>query len=510
MKEKEAKPLKLALEHKSRFRKQKGFPYRASQAPERCAAISSQKARLLHFDRNDNSPCRDLSGRPLKKGPRIRIMWSVKTEPEIKVGIIDRQTEVNGNLGGNFRANASGLISGRFVARVENEMIILADEATHEIIRSSLVILRAGEGSIFELSNVTIGNRFHWERKEDQTYRGDLILQLREDGTICAMNEISLENYLKTVISSEMNAKAPIEFLKAHAILSRSWLLAGLDRKKAKKASAGKNIQEEGEFIRWYDREDHDLFDVCSDDHCQRYHGITRVVSERAEEAVRKTRGMVMTYRDEICDTRYSKACGGITENFETAWNDKRVPYLKSISDASTFHHPIGTEKEAAAWILSQPDAYCNTKDAHLLESILPDVDRDTKNFFRWKVEYSRKEFEEILQKKTGLDFGTLTEIVPLSRGPSGRISRLRIVGSKKSMVVGKELEIRRWLSHTHLYSSAFIVRLEADHFVFHGAGWGHGVGLCQIGAAVMATQGFSAEKILKHYFSGVEIGKLY
>ncbi|MGZ3534832.1 MAG: SpoIID/LytB domain-containing protein [Thermodesulfobacteriota bacterium] len=436
--------------------------------------------------------------------------YPMNTEPKVKVGIIDGQTELTGHLEGNFRVNASGLVSGRFSARREGEMIILADGADHEVIRSTPVRLTAQKDSTFELSNVIIGNRFHWERKEDQVYQGDLVLHLREDGTICAINEISLENYLKSVISSEMSVEAPIEFLKAHAILSRSWLLAGLDRRKGEKTSVGKNIQEKGEVIRWYDREDHDLFDVCSDDHCQRYHGITKVISQHAEEAIRKTNGTVMTYRNEICDARYSKACGGITENFETAWNDKRVPYLRSTSDASTSHHPIGTEEEATAWILSKPDAYCNTKDAHLLERILPEVDRETKAFFRWEVEYSRKELEEILQKQTGFDFGELTEIVPISRGPSARISRLRIVGSKKSMVVGKELEIRRCLSDTHLYSSAFIVRLEADRVVFHGAGWGHGVGLCQIGAAVMATQGFSAEEILKHYFRGVEIRKIY
>ena len=268
-------------------------------------------------------------------------------------------------------------------------------------------------------------------------------------------------------------------------------------------------------MIRWYDREDHDLFDVCADDHCQRYQGITKIVSKQAEEAVRETRGMVITYQDEICDARYSKACGGITEEFDTAWDDKRVPYLASISDASVPHRPIRTEEEASRWILSDPEAYCNTKDEGLLEKILPDFDRETKGFFRWTIEYSREELEEILREKSGFDFGTLQEIVPLRRGPSGRISRLKIVGSKRSMVVGKELEIRRWLSRSHLYSSAFVVTVniipgEAERFIFHGAGWGHGVGLCQIGAAVMATRGFSAEEILRHYFRGVEIKKIY
>jgi len=448
--------------------------------------------------------------RLLKKDPGIRIMWSVKKEPKIKVGIMDRQTEVIGHLTGNFRANESRLISDGFVARTEGDVIVLIGATNHEIVRSPSVSLTARKNSTFQLFNVTIGNRFHWQREEDQTYQGDLTLQLREDGTICAINDISLEDYLKSVISSEMSAEGPIEFLKAHAILSRSWVLAAIGRGGKGETTFRTTKASEEEIIRWYDREDHDLFDVCSDDHCQRYHGMTKVVSERAEEAIRKTKGTVITYRDEICDARYSKACGGITEDFETAWNDKRIPYLRSIPDATTSHHPIGTEEEATAWIFSKPDAYCNTTDPHLLGKILPGVDRETKNFFRWRVEYSRKELEGILRKKTGFDFGTLKEIVPLSRGPSGRISHLKIVGSKKNIVVGKELEIRRWLSHTHLYSSAFIVRFEGDRVAFHGAGWGHGVGLCQIGAAVMATQGFSAEEILKHYFSGVQIKKIY
>ena len=454
-------------------------------------------------------------------------MWSVKNEPKIRVGIIDHRTEVAGHLDGDFLRDRLVSLSGVFLAKVDAKTIVLFDQTFCEICRSPSIEFtpqedltpkttrsksfeKGGAEQVFTLFNVTIGNRFHWERSEDQTYRGDLILRLRDDGTICGINQIPLEDYLKSVISSEMNAEAPIEFLKVHAILSRSWLLAGLDREKTGKMSAGKTAQKEGEVIRWYDREDHDLFDVCGDDHCQRYQGITKIASEQVEEAIRETSGMVITCQDEICDARYSKACGGITENFETAWDDKRVPYLRSVSDASTPHDPIGTEEEASAWILSKPDAYCNTKDPHFLERILPDVDRETKDFFRWRLEYLRKELEEILQEKTGFDFGTLKEIVPISRGPSGRISRLKIVGSKRSMVVGKELEIRRWLSDTHLYSSAFIVKPEADRFVFYGAGWGHGVGLCQIGAAVMAAQGFSAEGILKHYFSGVEIKKIY
>jgi SpoIID/LytB domain protein len=302
-----------------------------------------------------------------------------------------------------------------------------------------------------------------------------------------------------------------MEFLKAHAILSRSWLLAALDRKeKTKGPSIQPKKMTEGEIIRWYDRQDHDLFDVCSDDHCQRYQGIKKIVSKQAEEAVRITHGKVMIFQDEVCDARYSKACGGITENSDTAWNDKRVPYLTSIPDAPFPHQQIRTEKEASRWILSKPEVYCHTTDESLFEKILPGFDRETKDYFRWRIEYSRTELQEILREKSGFDFGTLKEIVPLNRGPSGRVSRLKIVGSKKSMVVGKELEIRRWLSRSHLYSSAFIVTSDAERFIFHGAGWGHGVGLCQIGAAVMASRGFSAEEILRHYFRDVEIKKIY
>jgi len=425
---------------------------------------------------------------------------------------MDRQTEVSGHLDGNYSGEEFGPVSGRFSAKVTEGGIVLFDEAHREICRSPLIRLTAQEHSTFSLFSVTIGERFHWETKEDQTFQGDLILCWRKDGTMLTINEIALEDYLKSVISSEMSGAGPMEFLKAHAIIARSWLLSALDRKKEGKETptqTGKIIEDEGEVIRWYDREDHDLFDVCSDDHCQRYRGIMKL-SEQAEEAVRKTPGMVISFQDQICDARYSKACGGLTEEFETAWNNTQVPYLGSISDASIPHQPIRTEEEASAWILSEPVAYCNTKDEGFLEKILPDFDRETKNFFRWRIECSRTELEEILLKKSGFDFGTLHQIVPLSRGPSGRISRLKIVGSKRSMVVGKELEIRRWLSRSHLHSSAFIVTVEGERFIFHGAGWGHGVGLCQIGAAVMATRGFSAEEILKHYFRGVEIKKIY
>ena len=446
---------------------------------------------------------------------------------------MDRKREVFGRMNGNFYGEGFGPVAGRFSAKATAGMIMLTDKVHHKICRSPSIKLTTQEGSTlrlrqgikarsgqaFTLFNVTIGNGFHWERNEDQTFQGVLILQLREDGTIAVINEIPIEDYLKSVISSEMNPAAPMEFLKAHAILSRSWLLAGLGRKRKRKRVSAKTKalgKKAEEFIHWYDREDHDLFDVCADDHCQRYQGITKIVSKQVEEAVGETQGMVITFQDKICDARYSKACGGFTEEFDTAWDKKRVPYLRSISDASVPNQSIKTEEEARRWILSDPEAYCNTKDEGLLKKILFGFDLETKNFFRWTVEYSRDELEEILREKSGFDFGTLKEIVPIQRGSSGRISRLKIVGSKRSVIVGKELEIRRWLSRTHLYSSAFVVvkksnpNGEVERFIFKGAGWGHGVGLCQIGAAVMATKRFSAEKILKHYFRGVEIKKMY
>ena len=443
----------------------------------------------------------------------------VKNQPKITVGIMDRQTEVAGDFIGNFRGEGFGPLAGRFFAKAEEGMVVFTGEARREICRSSSIKFVSQEGSSFSLRNVTIGNGFHWERTEDQTFRGDLILRLREDGTIAAINEVPLEDYLTSVISSEMNAAAPKEFLKAHAILSRSWLLAALDRKnETRKTSiqAGNTAEEEGSVLRWYEREDHHLFDVCSDDHCQRYQGITKIASNQAIEAVRETRGMALTFQGKICDARYSKACGGVTEEFATAWDNKQVPYLGSISDAPVQHPSIRSEDEASRWVLSEPEAYCNSKDETLLNKILPGFDRETKDFFRWRVEYSRTELEEILRKKSGFDFGSLQNVVPLQRGPSGRIFRLKIIGSKRSMVVGKELEIRNWLSRSHLYSSAFVVSIkrnpqgEAERFIFNGAGWGHGVGLCQIGAAFMATRGFSAGEILKHYFRDTEIKIVY
>ena len=447
----------------------------------------------------------------------------MKNEPRITVGIMERRNFVEGRLHGVFSVDGIGPETNRltngFSAKAAQGGLVLCDAAGRVVGRSPHVRIESGARGTFDLFNVTIGSRFHWERSESQTFRGNLILRVHADGTMAAINEVPLEDYLESVISSEMNASAPGEMLKSHAILSRSWLLAALRRKNDPRKTSGAAahiIEREGEVVRWYGREEHDLFDVCADDHCQRYHGVTRITSQGVRHAVRATRGIVLTWENEICDARYSKACGGLTEEFETAWDDARRPYLVSLADGPVPYPAVTTEEEAARWCLSAPSAYCDTKDKAILENILPAFDRETEGFFRWTVAYSPEELEEILYEKSGFDFGRLQAIVPLARGPSGRIFRLRIVGSKMSMIVGKELEIRRWLSRSHLYSSAFVMqaagaaRPSPERFVFHGAGWGHGVGLCQIGAAVMASRGFSAEQIVGHYFPGTTLQRLY
>ena len=443
----------------------------------------------------------------------------ITEEPEIKVGIFNGYREVTGRFNGTFLVDSNRHFEGRFSAYMEEGHIVLADASGNKVIRQKELSCTPLDDSTFTLFDVTIGVRFHWERKQEQTFHGSLTIILDENETLIAVNEILLEDYLSSVISSEMNSDAPLEFLKAHAITSRSWLMAMLIRaRKAKdpnSVSVGPVLQKD-EVIRWYDRVDHSLFDVCADDHCQRYQGITRLTSGNARDAVDSTRGVFLVHNREICDARYHKACGGLTENFENVWEDAPIPYLSSVSDSPIPHNPIRTEVEAKQWIFSNPDAYCNTSEGNILRQILPSFDQETTDFFRWKAVYTRTELEEIIKEKSGMDFGDLRHLITIERGPSGRIIRLRIEGSKKTLTIGKELEIRRWLSRSHLYSSAFVVSVERDssglpiRFILHGAGWGHGVGLCQIGAAVMAMKGYSSEGILKHYFRGVELQKLY
>jgi SpoIID/LytB domain protein len=437
-------------------------------------------------------------------------------EPRINVGICDGYPEIRGRLNGVYRTNGSSL-AGEFTARPREGAVGLYDAFGREILRSPEIRLFAEGRETFTLHGVTIGVRFHWERREEQTFSGDLTLLPSGKGNLVAINDISVEEYLMSVVSSEMSGEAPFAFLKAHAIASRSWLVAMLRRGRESEGGGREmEFRREGEIIRWYDREDHSLFDVCADDHCQRYQGITGRATGRAAEAVRATRGVFLIHEGAICDARYHKSCGGLTENFSTCWEERSVPYLSHVSDSARPHAPLRTERDAERWILSCPDVFCCTQDQDLLRRILPVSDKETVDFSRWQASYSREQLEAILREKSGIDFGVLHNLVPLERGPSGRIRLLRVAGSKATVVVGKELEIRRWLSPSHLYSSAFIVSTTRDpsgmptRFTLFGAGWGHGVGLCQIGAAVMAEKGYQDEEILRHYFRGAALVKRY
>ncbi len=379
------------------------------------------------------------------------------------------------------------------------------------------------EGASFSLYNVTIGINFHWERQETQIFQGTLKLVV-EEGKITAINLLSVEDYLISVISSEMKATSPLEFLKAHAVVSRSWLYAQMEKRRtlSGKEQSGffSLIKNDTEYVRWYDREDHTIFDVCADDHCQRYQGITKATQESVIQAVQATRGQVLTYNGEVCDARFSKCCGGATEEFEACWEEKHFPYLETVRDTapekSSILPDLTKEEEAEKWIRSNPRAFCNTQSKKILANILNNYDQETTDFFRWKVRYTQEELAEIIRTQTRTDYGDILDLIPMQRGKSGRITRLKIAGSKKSMCIGKELEIRRTLSNTHLFSSAFVVDKEEikdevpNAFILTGAGWGHGVGLCQIGAAVMGERGYKYDEILLHYYPGAKVEEMY
>jgi stage II sporulation protein D len=442
----------------------------------------------------------------------------ISVEPQIKVGICAGYEKVRIRFNGSFRLEGRP-ISGVINLWTEAGQLRGVEESGQELCFRQQILAQPEGDATFSISDVTIGVNFHWERRRQETFRGDLRALALSDNTLTAINEIGLEEYLVSVIASEMSAAAPLEFLKAHAVISRSWLAAMLGQKDKKAPARQLEVSAgppEGEIVRWYGREEHDNFDVCADDHCQRYQGLPESQAERAAEAVSATRGLFLIHGDEICDARYHKACGGLTEDFATAWEDAKVPYLTSVSDSVSDYPPVRTDDEAEVWLHSSPDAYCNTSDRAVLRQILPAFDQETPDFFRWQIAYSRPELEELIAVKTGRDVGTLLDLIPLARGPSGRIFRLQIRGRKASFIVGKELEIRRALSKSHLLSSAFTVSVERDtdgipqRFTLQGAGWGHGVGLCQIGAAVMATRGFAAPEILRHYFRGAALQKLY
>lgn len=435
--------------------------------------------------------------------------------PYINVGIVTGK-EISFSLNGEYLTENGVVATGQFKASVTgNGKISLGSE-----IITNTEFTPEKDSCSFTLHNVTIGISYHWERQEEQTFTGKLKL-ITDGENVIAINILPVEDYLVSVISSEMSATSSVEFLKSHAVISRSWLLAQI--KNREKKCVHKSLQQdftkdENCIIKWYDREDHTLFDVCADDHCQRYQGITKASNPSVAKAVKETEGMVLMYGNEICDARFSKCCGGISETFDTCWEDKDYPYLQPVID--NFENKeipdLSIEENAEKWIRTSPYAFCNTSDEKVLKQILNNYDQKTTDFYRWKVEYSQKEISELIHRKTGIDFGEIKDLIPMQRGKSGRISRLKIVGTLRTMIIGKELEIRRVLSESHLFSSAFVVDKTdvtdsvPSEFTITGAGWGHGVGLCQIGAAMMGEKGYSYNKILLHYYKNAEIRKLY
>lgn len=361
----------------------------------------------------------------------------------------------------------------------------------------------------FVLHDVVIGVNFHWQRKETQQFGGELILVV-EDGRVRAINRLPVEEYLVSVISSEMSATNSLELLKAHAVISRSWLYAQLLRRNDNNMAVH-GWETPDEIVRWYAREDHELFDFCADDHCQRYQGLTRTINPNVRRAVSETTDLVLKYDGKVCDARFSKCCGGVTERFSACWDDEDMDYLQSFRDCECKDEcpDLRDEAEARRWIEGAPDAFCSNVDSGVMAQILNGYDCETNDFYRWTVRYTQCELSQLVARRSGIDFGIIEDLQPVERASSGRLVRLRVVGSKAVRIVGKELEIRRWLSDSHLYSSAFVVDKEYDAatgelvFVIKGAGWGHGVGLCQIGAAVMGERGYGYREILQHYYPG-------
>lgn len=435
-------------------------------------------------------------------------------EPKVQVGILS-EPQIEFILLNSYHIKGKEIAGRQVVTYVDGQIRWqghLYDELLFEPMHE--------ESDAFELLNVTIGINFHWERKEDQRFMGALKI-IVENEKLTGINVIHVEDYLTSVISSEMSATASLELLKAHAVISRSWLLAQIHKNKAITASQSLYsafTQTNQELIRWYDREDHTHFDVCADDHCQRYQGITRASTEMVRQAIAATRGQVLMWEGNICDARFSKCCGGAFEEFQYCWEGIKHPYLSKQRDSKTGSGlpDLRVESEADQWIRTSPEAFCNTKDKKILSQVLNNYDQETTDFYRWKIEYKQDELSELILKRSGIDYGQILDLIPVERGTSGRLVKLKIRGSKRTMTIGKELEIRRTLSTSHLYSSAFVID-KADivddvpgRFILTGAGWGHGVGLCQIGAAVMGEQGYPYDTILLHYYIGATIDKLY
>ena len=437
-------------------------------------------------------------------------------QPDVTVGIVSAQ-KIHFSLNKPYLAKGEKVLGEQVVEFSEGGVLWNGNQY------SQLTFHPQSADASFSLSDVTIGVNFHWERKETQTFLGTLRFVVESD-KIVAINELPVEKYLESVISSEMSATSSLELLKAHAVISRSWLLAQM-KKRREVAESGNNFfsftKKEDTLIRWYDREDHTLFDVCADDHCQRYQGITKETSPHVAEAIRQTKGQILMDGEEICDARFSKCCGGITEEFQYCWEDTPKTYLTAVRDiALGVEHTLPNltkEEEAEKWIRFNPPAFCNTQDKKILSEVLNDYDQETVNFYRWKETLSQEKLQQLIADKLKMNLGAILDMKAVERGKSGRISKLQIIGTEKTFTIGKELEIRRTLSDSHLLSSAFVVdKYDKDEqgvpqrFELIGAGWGHGVGLCQIGAAVMGEQGYHYDAILLHYYQGAEIKKLY
>ena len=433
---------------------------------------------------------------------------SEKKQPAVSVGIMgDKRIEFT--LCTDYKCSNGSIVSGNAVVELVDGEILYNGKKYESLLFEACV----PEGS-FWLRGVTIGVNFHWERKEDQRF-GNNLKFIVEGDKITAINLIGVEDYLTSVISSEMSATASEELLKAHAVISRSWLLAQMAKNKeitTSKSTYSAFTENEQERIKWYDREDHINFDVCADDHCQRYQGMTRQSTTKVREAIEATWGELLKYDGKICDARFSKSCGGAFEEFQNCWENVRYPYLAKQRDSKriTEFPDLTQEEEAFKWITGSPEAFCNTTDKEILSQVLNNYDQETTDFYRWRVEYTPEELSALILKRIGIDFGLVTDLIPVERGTSGRLIKLKIVGSKRTLTIGKELEIRKALSPSHLYSSAFVVLKENGKFVLVGAGWGHGVGLCQIGAAVMGAQGYKYKDILLHYYIGASIEKEY
>lgn len=457
--------------------------------------------RRQDFDSLTEKQVLDIYRQVTPQQPKIKV--GIMAAKEIRFCLNDSYTDGHNSFEGEMSINA---IQGRL-----NWNGILLD---------SLILKPHEHGNTFTLHDVTIGIGFHWERKEDQTFSGWLRFIVEND-MVRAINVLPVEDYLASVISSEMKPTASREFLRAHAVISRSWVLAQLrsPHRKAMDADtaqtsapfAGSHIQ--NRIIKWYDHDQHTLFDVCADDHCQRYQGRTRIISAAAQTAVKETMGQTLVYDGHLCDARFSKCCGGVTEQFETCWQDEHKPYLIALRDSSINEGPLpdlSIEENARQWIMSEPKSFCNSADGNILAQSLNGYDLETPDYYRWKVEYSTEKVSDIFRRKSGLDIGDIVDLRPIKRGPSGRIYELEVEGTKQTVTIGKELEIRRTLSESHLFSSAFVVEKTSQGFVLHGAGWGHGAGLCQIGATVMAAKGYTYREILQHYYPGTTLGRFY